>query len=87
MTGVYEILILLLQINLQLHQRSRRETISPSPSPSAWSHTKTIAYLDLLNHPLDTADDSTSSAWDLEKADLSSDTSANARVDPIELTG
>lgn len=87
MTGIYEILILLLEIYLQLHQRSRRETISPSPSPSAWSSFEQIAYLDLWNHPLDTADDSTNSAWDLGKAVLSSETSANARVDPMELTG
>jgi len=45
------------------------------------------AHFDLRNQPLDTADESTSSACDLVNAVFTSETRARALVDPTELTG
>jgi hypothetical protein len=45
------------------------------------------AYLDLRNQPLETADESTSSACDFVNAVFTSETRARALVDPTELTG
>ena len=88
MTGIDIILILIFQIHFQLHQRPRCETISSSSTVSYRSGDQLIvAHLDLRNQPLETADESTSSACDLVNAVFKSDTSARARVDPTELTG
>jgi hypothetical protein len=88
LTGVNIILVLILQIHLKLHQRSRCEAV-PSSSDISWIYDEMFfsAYLDLRNQPLETADESTSSACDFVNAVFTSETSARALVDPTELTG